>query len=265
MQTIDSSKAAENVTGSDGAIHIPSNPTLAGLASLTRNVAYKTGADDLVMDIIAPQSTGDDDNRRYPTVIFVQGSAWTTPHRDYEIPQLSALAREGFVVATVNHRDASSDPHDVFPAYLEDVKAAIRYLRANARQWHVDPDRLGIWGTSSGGNTSLLVGLTADDPRYEDGSYATESDAVSFVVSCFPPTDMMEAIDAFGNEDDPFRLYYFGPFAAVVGATHETGLSDDVRRRAADMSPYLQVRDGVTYPPTIRGMRTAPMPMRAIR
>ena len=43
MQTIDSSKAAENVTGSDGAIHIPSNPTLAGLASLTRNVAYKTG------------------------------------------------------------------------------------------------------------------------------------------------------------------------------------------------------------------------------
>ncbi|MBD9019757.1 MAG: alpha/beta hydrolase, partial [Bifidobacterium breve] len=94
MQTIDSSKAAENVTGSDGAIHIPSNPTLAGLASLTRNVAYKTGADDLVMDIIAPQSTGDDDNRRYPTVVFVQGSAWTTPHRDYEIPQLSALARE---------------------------------------------------------------------------------------------------------------------------------------------------------------------------
>lgn len=82
-------------------------------------------------------------------------------HRDYEIPQLSALAREGFVVATVNHRDASSDPHDMFPAYLEDVKAAIRYLRANARQWHVDPDRLGIWGTSSGGNTSLLVGLTA--------------------------------------------------------------------------------------------------------
>ena len=148
-------------------VHVPNNPTLTGLARLTRNVAYRTGADDLVMDIIAPQSTGDDDDRRYP------------------------------------------------------------------------------------GNTSLLVGLTADDPRYEDGSYATESDAVSFVVSCFPPTDMMEAIDAFGNEDDPFRLYYFGPFAAVVGATHETGLSDDVRRRAADMSPYLQVRDGVAYPPTM--------------
>ena len=214
-------------------------------------MAYKTGADNLVMDIISPQSTGDDDDRRYPTVVFVQGSAWTTPHRDYEIPQLSALAREGFVVATVNHRDASSDPHDVFPAYLEDVKAAIRYLRANARQWHVDPDRLGIWGTSSGGNTSLLVGLTADDPRYEDGTNADESDAVKYVVSCFPPTDMLEAVDAFDDETNPFRLYYFGPFAAVVGATHETGINAEVRQRAADMSPYLQVRDDQQYPPML--------------
>jgi len=151
----------------------------------------------------------------------------------------------------VNHRDASSDPHDMFPAYLEDVKAAIRYLRANARQWHVDPDRLGIWGTSSGGNTSLLVGLTADDPRYEDGTNADESDAVKYVVSCFPPTDMLEAVDAFDDETNPFRLYYFGPFAAVVGATHETGINAEVRQRAADMSPYLQVRDDQQYPPML--------------
>ena len=199
------------------------------------------------MDIIAPQSTGDDDDRRYPTVVFVQGSAWTTPDRDYEIPQLSELAREGFVVATVNHRNASRDASAVFPAYLKDVKAAIRYLRANARQWHIDSERLGIWARRPAA-TRLCWWTHCRRPRYEDGSYATESDAVSFVVSCFPPTDMMEAIDAFGNEDDPFRLYYFGPFAAVVGATHETGLSGDVRRRAADMSPYLQARDGVAYP-----------------
>ena len=110
MNTTDSAKVSDANAGANNVIHIPHNPTLTGLATLTRNVAYKTGADNLVMDIISPQSTGDDDDRRYPTVVFVQGSAWTTPHRDYEIPQLSALAREGFVVATVNHRDASSDP-----------------------------------------------------------------------------------------------------------------------------------------------------------
>ena len=101
MNTTDSSKVSDANAGANNVIHIPHNPTLAGLATLTRNVAYKTGADNLVMDIISPQSTGDDDDRRYPTVVFVQGSAWTMPHRDYEIPQLSALAREGFVVATV--------------------------------------------------------------------------------------------------------------------------------------------------------------------
>lgn len=115
MNTTDSAKVSDANAGANNVIHIPHNPTLTGLATLTRNVAYKTGADNLVMDIISPQSTGDDDDRRYPTVVFVQGSAWTTPHRDYEIPQLSALAREGFVVATVNHRDASSDPTTCSP------------------------------------------------------------------------------------------------------------------------------------------------------
>lgn len=232
-------------------IHIPANPKRIGLARLTRNVAYKPGADRLVMDIIAPQSFGDDDDRRYPTVVFVQGSAWTTPDRDYELPQLAGLAREGYVVATVNHRDATRNPKHTFPAYLQDVKAAIRYLRANAAEWHVDPNRLGIWGTSSGGNTALLVALTADDPRYEDGTWPQASDAVKFAVSCFPPTDLTEAVDAFGHEDDPFRLYYFGPFAAVVGATPTTGITDEVRERAAEMSPLLRVEDGRDYPPTL--------------
>ena len=95
------------------------------------------------------------------------------------------------------------------------------------------------------------MGLTADDPRYEDGTNADESDTVKYVVSCFPPTDMLEAVDAFDDETNPFRLYYFGPCAAVVGATHETGINAEVRQRAADMSPYLQVRDDQQYPPML--------------
>lgn len=251
MSDLSSPQSPSNATDDDGAIHIPNNPTFAGLARVTRNVAYKTGADDLVMDIIAPQSYGDGDDRRYPTVVFVQGSAWTTPDRDYEVPQLSALARRGYVVASVNHRDATRDVRHVFPAYLQDVKAAIRYLRAHAAEWHVDPARVGIWGTSSGGNTALLVGLTAQDPAYEDGTCPGVSDAVNFVVSCFPPTDLIEAVDAFGHDDDPFRLYYAGSFAAVVGATPEAGITDEVRARAKAMSPYYQVRDGRGYPPML--------------
>ena len=64
MNTTDSSKVSDANAGANNVIHIPHNPTLAGLATLTRNVAYKTGADNLVMDIISPQSTGDDDDLR---------------------------------------------------------------------------------------------------------------------------------------------------------------------------------------------------------
>ena len=136
MNTTDSAKVTDANAGANNVIHIPHNPTLAGLATLTRNVAYETGADNLVMDIISPQSTGDDDDRRYPTVVFVQGSAWTTPHRDYEIPQLSALAREGFVVATVNHRDARAIPATCSPHISRTSKqpsAISGQTRANAR------------------------------------------------------------------------------------------------------------------------------------
>ncbi|MCB8600020.1 alpha/beta hydrolase, partial [Blautia sp. DFI.9.9] len=69
------------------------------------------------------------------------------------------------IVATVQHRSAL-DGH-AFPAFLQDVKTAIRYLRAHAAEYQIDPDRVGIWGTSSGANAALLTALTPNDPRYE--------------------------------------------------------------------------------------------------
>ena len=179
---------------------IEANPGLEGLARLTPNVPYKqVDGVTLTMDVLTPQEAETPEamaaDRRFPLVVFVQGSGWTTPDRGYEIPQLSELARRGFVVATVGHRDAKQG--HPFPAYLNDVKSAIRFLRAHASRFHVDPEHVGIWGTSSGGNTALLVALTAGDARYDDGvvpGTAGVSDAVDWTVACFPPTDIPELI-----------------------------------------------------------------------
>ena len=176
---------------------IEANPGLEGLARLTANVPYKqVDGVTLTMDVLTPQMAETPESmasdRRFPLVVFVQGSAWTTPDRGYEIPQLSQLARRGFVVASVGHRDAKQG--HPFPAFLEDVKSAIRFLRAHAARFHADPDRVGIWGTSSGGNTALLVALTAGDARYDDGLNPGVSDGVGWTVACFPPTDIPELI-----------------------------------------------------------------------
>ena len=154
-----------------------------------------------------------------------------------EIPQLVQFVRAGYVVVTVQHRN-SLDGH-AFPAFLQDVKTAIRFLRAHADQYAIDPERVAIWGTSSGANASLLVALTPDDHRYKTAEYADQSDAVNAVVSCFAPTDV---IDTFKNADqvpgsDILQYSLFGA---------DRGKWDTIKRQ---MSPLYQIQDGKEYPP----------------
>ena len=136
---------------------ISNNPTLEGLASVIPDIVYShAGGKEIKLTLIVPQASRNTENpQKYPCIVFVQGSAWTFPDITYELPQMSEFARNGFIVAMVTHRSAL----DGFaaPAFLKDVKTAIRFLRANAETYKIDSDRIGIWGTSSGGNTALLV------------------------------------------------------------------------------------------------------------
>ena len=146
------------------------------------------------MDLISPwAATQTGKELRYPLVVFIQGSAWTFPVTGFEIPQLARLASKGFVVATVRHRSI----RDGFcaPAFLQDVKCAIRFLRANAKKYHIDSERVYAWGTSSGGNTALLLGLTGDDPRFRTEEYSEFSDHVSGVAECFGPANLPELLN----------------------------------------------------------------------
>lgn len=170
--------------------HIAHNPQLTGLAQMIPDITFTDREDNpLVLQLLQPWALQDEQGQSisYPCVVFVQGSGWKFPNVYFEIPQLAELAREGYVVATVTHRN-SQDGHKA-PAFLEDVKTAIRFLRAKAADLHIDPTKLGIWGTSSGGNAALLAGLTIDNPKYKTAEWADQSDKVNFVVDCFGPAD----------------------------------------------------------------------------
>jgi len=137
-------------------------------------------------------------------------------------------------VATVCHRDAREG--NPFPAFLQDVKTAIRFLRAHAEEYGIDAAHVCIYGTSSGGNTALLVGATGDDPRYETDEYKGVSDAVSCVVSCFGPTDLTMIPDMQNPLDDVFL-----------------GLSGgrDPRAVLREMSPLHVVTKETPFPPCL--------------
>ena len=219
---------------------LKNNPTMKGQVRLIKNVVYSAVDGEAVkMDILAPWSQRYDylTSEPRPLIVFVQGSSWRLPTMGEEIPQLVQFVKAGYIVATVQHRN-SLDGH-AFPAFLEDVKTAIRYLRTNAAKYSIDPQRVAIWWTSSGANAALLVGLTGDDPRYKTNDYADQSDAVNAVVSCFAPTDV---IDTFKNADrvpgsDILQYSLFG---------RDKSKWDQIKRQ---MSPLYQVKAGQQYPP----------------
>lgn len=219
---------------------INNNSAMKGQVRLIENVTYSAvDGEALKMDILAPWSQRYDylksDPR--PLIVFVQGSSWRQPTMGEEIPQLVQFVKAGYIVATVQHRN-SLYGHS-FPAFLQDVKTAIRFLRAHAEQYAIDPQRVAIWGTSSGANASLLVALTPNDSRYKTAEYADQSDAVNAVVSCFAPTDV---VDTFKNASqvpgsDILQYSLFGT---------DPSKWDDIKRQ---MSPLYQIKDGQKYPP----------------
>ncbi len=217
-------------------LRIQRNPKLLGLSSFMPNVVYSTKRGlDISMDILIPQETSADPEKRFPLVVFIQGSAWCFPNTNYEIPQMAKVADNGFVVAMVRHR--SNEAGYPAPGFLEDVKCAIRFLRANAKTYHIDPERVYAFGTSSGGNTSLLLGLTGDLEIYKTDEYPEESDSVAAVIDCFGPTDMFHLFkrSPVPMAENPFILRFCG------GVYDE----DLVRR----MSPYLLLEPGKEYVP----------------
>lgn len=179
-------------------IHLPSNDALAGLVRHVTDVVYSTEQGrPLTMNVLAPWGLDEDDVEvpARPLVVYVQGSGWTNPDLGFETPQLAWLARSGYVVATLTHRSCTEEDHAPAPSFLQDVKTAIRYLRAHAGNWAIDPERVAIFGSSSGGNTAELVGVTGDAPQFRTSEWAGQSDAVSAVVACFGPCDMERFID----------------------------------------------------------------------
>lgn len=130
---------------------------------------------------------------KYPLIVHVQGSGWGKQNCYLSLPNLYPVARMGYIVASVEHR---SSEEAQFPAFLQDVKSAIRFLRANAQQYGIDPERVAIWGDSSGGHAALMTGFTGDMEKFRTEDYAEESDAVRAIVDFYGPTDVTRIQEA---------------------------------------------------------------------
>jgi acetyl esterase/lipase len=216
---------------------LPNNPGFQGMAAAIADIPYTCEGQTQFLTLVTPawdRNAGQEP--RFPFIVFLQGSAWTSPNRYAQLPQLCRYAQQGIAIASITHRDATLG--NPFPAYLKDAKAAIRFLRGQAAFFGLDPERVGFFGTSSGGNTALLVGLTGDDPRYRTEDYASQSDAVQAVADCFGPADLLSIQNENGRGSDEIMSIMT---ALIAG--------QNVGEVLRAMSPIFEVREGISYPP----------------
>ncbi len=136
----------------------------------------------MTFDVIKPKA-----NANGAAVIFMVSGGWVSP---YNPPQQTAtrfkdLLDKGFTLITVRH---GGSPKYLIPEIVSDVRRAVRFIRHNAKQWGVDPNRLGVFGGSAGGHLALVLGTASDngDPNAKE-DFMKESDRVASVVAYFPP------------------------------------------------------------------------------
>jgi acetyl esterase/lipase len=175
----------------------PSSPKRAELlknVQVVKDVTYCTGGSlPLLMDFYLPRYRSD---KLLPAILWLHGGGWRIGSKE-EGPLTAELASQGFVVASANYRLSGEAP---FPAAIEDAKCAVRYLRANSAKYGIDPNRIGVAGSSAGGHLALLVATAHESAGLEgSGGWNGESSRVSAALSWFGPTDFGVGPAAFEN------------------------------------------------------------------
>jgi acetyl esterase/lipase len=132
-----------------------------------------------------------------PLIIWIHGGGWQNGSKDGCPPLRAGYTERGYAVASINYRLSG---HATFPAQIEDCKAAIRWLRAHAKEYQLDPQRFGVWGSSAGGHLAALVGTSGGVKEFEVGAHRDQSSRVQAVCDYYGPTDFMVCVTTPGYE-----------------------------------------------------------------
>lgn len=202
------------------------------LGSVERNVVYCTAEDEteLLMDVYYPAEYAN----AWPVMLFVHGGGWSSGSKN-EFP-LSGFTELGILGVSINYR---LSPEVTFPAHIEDVKCAVRHLRANAAVYNLDPDRILAVGGSAGGHLVSLLGTTGDSGEFNTGPYLEFSSRVKAVVAISAPTDLGNWICDDPQKVEAYYLYVFDSTAKCNQPDEKITAASPVTYVSAEDVPFL--------------------------
>jgi acetyl esterase/lipase len=206
--------------------------------AITKDIVYrKIDRKELKLDIGKPEGSGP-----FPVVLFFHGGGWQQGNKSHMHKWIRKFVEQGYVGVTVAYRFA---PEYRWPSQIEDAKEAVRFLRAHAAEYNIDPQRVGVMGESAGGYLALMLGVTDLKDSLEGKSQFPEfSSAVQCVVSYFSATDFTAPRKELSPELKQDMLnYYNKPLDQVL--TDFTGATskDDPRLTRISVLSYVDEND----------------------
>ncbi len=186
---------------------------------------------DLQMDVQIPTPS-----KKRPLVVYVTGGGFVIAAKEAALDLRTYVAEAGFVVASVEYRTLSDGAN--FRDSIGDIKSAIRYLRANADSFDVDPDRVAVWGESAGGYLASMVGLTNGYKAFDAGTNLDQSSAVQAVVDKFGPSDATKVAADFDAQSKASYASPTNPISLYMGADAATA-ANPLTYVGASKPPFL--------------------------
>jgi len=205
-------------------------PRVPDSIEVIRDVVYgKGGGRELKLNIIRPKASP---KTPLPVVVWIHGGAWLAGSK--EGLQTLPLAEAGYFTASIEYRLSQEAK---FPAQIEDCKCAIRFLRAKAKEYGIDPDRIGVWGPSAGGHLVALLGTSGGAKDIEGaGGWADQSSRVQAVCDFFGPTDFSKMGGWHDAADSPEAKLLGGPIAEKTDAVRR---ANPITYVTPDDPPFL--------------------------
>ncbi len=204
-----------------------------------KDVVYATVGDrKLVLDLYwHPKS-----DEVMPLIVWVHGGAWRRGSKN-NVGNVLPMLEKGYAVASVDYRLSGEA---IFPAQIQDCKAAVRWLRAHAEDYKLNGDKMGAWGGSAGGHLVALLGTANDVSEWEVGDYLDVSSRVQAVCDWFGPTDFLRMNDVKGGID---HNAVDSPESQLMGAPIQehpdlVGYANPITYISADDPPFLIMHGG---------------------
>lgn len=219
--------------------------------TVTKDIRYWSGESEAwKLDLAMPANFG---SERRPGMVIVHGGGWRAGSKSVDVYQKMMVdyAQQGYVTINVNYRLLDEAP---FPASIEDVKTAVRWLRAHADEYHVDPDRIGAYGHSAGAHLALMLAMAPDSAGLEGEGWNEYSSRVDVAAAGAPPTELGRDVPmakaawwpiGYIADDHPPLFLIQGSDDRIVLAERTDDFVDKMKAAGANIE-YLRI-DGVGH------------------